>query len=620
MHAQPQPDYPAAHSMDTVWWLATDRDGQVAVFASGEDSPVPHDVYQPTPPPAELAPEQRAAWERGDLDPFGLLQSELQQLVQPQPPVYDLRSGLSPHLEGGLGNLYLPAEPGPVLAVVADLEAVAAELADGTAARQPQVPEGPPWVVLLAPLTRRTGQRLLGGAALGMLPAPGFERGPDGRPSLTALGVYAYYHPGDDTGHAYDPYHRLVGPAVPVHVDQLSPALRALVTRVRFAGLSFTDRPFVQPIPYLACQGWMNSRYDMYLDESFTWRRMPDQVPLHVEAPDPAWRQRQEEEHARQRQRDREANLARLWAWPAAEAADWAVDVRRRAQAARRNFGGGAVRLALTFSGLAEALRALGRLGELRHHRPGLQVPRPALRGPRLVLLDGGGDVGLSPAADALCDWLGCLVEAGQVAGPQLAAGPPAPRPSHAAFQALWDQATALRWRFAWCFNPRLTRARRAALVTKGLTAAPAERWDLAQAMLLHLAQLHLEDYATADGSWDPRTPRWARDGLTRIVPKLAAVPAAGLAWVEQVAAFLPPLGPVQGLRVRCLQLCQPPLPLAEVVNGLDAILEGADADPPDAELRAVLGQIRDAGLPPIPAVQRQQAALEAWNPEWAEG
>jgi hypothetical protein len=37
-----EPDYPAAHSMDT-FWFATDRDGRVAMFFSGEDGAVPAD-------------------------------------------------------------------------------------------------------------------------------------------------------------------------------------------------------------------------------------------------------------------------------------------------------------------------------------------------------------------------------------------------------------------------------------------------------------------------------------------------------------------------------------------------------------------------------------------------
>ena len=35
-----EPDYPAAHSMDTDWF-AVDKDGHVAVFASGEAGAVP---------------------------------------------------------------------------------------------------------------------------------------------------------------------------------------------------------------------------------------------------------------------------------------------------------------------------------------------------------------------------------------------------------------------------------------------------------------------------------------------------------------------------------------------------------------------------------------------------
>src|SRR5688500_5905944 len=38
------PDYPAAHSMDTIWF-AVDRDGHVAVFSSGEAGAVPGDAY-----------------------------------------------------------------------------------------------------------------------------------------------------------------------------------------------------------------------------------------------------------------------------------------------------------------------------------------------------------------------------------------------------------------------------------------------------------------------------------------------------------------------------------------------------------------------------------------------
>jgi hypothetical protein len=65
-----QPDYPAAHSMDT-WWFAVDERGQVAVFDTNENGPVPPNeptetweaIEEALPPELDGLPgESLAAW------------------------------------------------------------------------------------------------------------------------------------------------------------------------------------------------------------------------------------------------------------------------------------------------------------------------------------------------------------------------------------------------------------------------------------------------------------------------------------------------------------------------------------------------------------------------------
>src|SRR5947209_1888144 len=48
----PEPDYPAAHSMDTDWY-AVDRDGHVALFNSGEAGAVPDFAHTENETPRE---------------------------------------------------------------------------------------------------------------------------------------------------------------------------------------------------------------------------------------------------------------------------------------------------------------------------------------------------------------------------------------------------------------------------------------------------------------------------------------------------------------------------------------------------------------------------------------
>src|SRR4051812_6768841 len=73
-------DYPAAHSMDTLWF-AVDRDGRVAAFSSGEAGAVP------------LA----ACVSDEDLD----VEEQLRATAPAGEPIFDLRGRVMPGQSGG---------------------------------------------------------------------------------------------------------------------------------------------------------------------------------------------------------------------------------------------------------------------------------------------------------------------------------------------------------------------------------------------------------------------------------------------------------------------------------------------------------------------------------------
>jgi hypothetical protein len=65
------------------------------------------------------------------------------------------------------------------------------------------------------------------------------------------VGLFAYDH--DDYGWINQPYQRVGEPAQPLHIDQLPPAIRDAVSRVRFPSLSFAEAMRLQPCEKLPC-------------------------------------------------------------------------------------------------------------------------------------------------------------------------------------------------------------------------------------------------------------------------------------------------------------------------------------------------------------------------------
>ena len=115
---RPDPDYPAAHSMDTTWF-AVDRDGRVACLMSWESGAVPEAACLEPGEGDRLLEEFRSASEH---------RSEV---------VYGLDGMLIPGLEPQGQHIWQPgwaARDGPeVLMFLASLDPVRDELASGLA-------------------------------------------------------------------------------------------------------------------------------------------------------------------------------------------------------------------------------------------------------------------------------------------------------------------------------------------------------------------------------------------------------------------------------------------------------------------------------------------------------
>ena len=83
----------------------------------------------------------------------------------------------------------------------------------------------------------------------------------DPRPNLARHGIYTFDALGTNAT-AY-PYGLTEVPAVPVHVDQLPPDLRAGVREVTFDRISFAETPVFQPAEHVPCVSYDGSYEDM---------------------------------------------------------------------------------------------------------------------------------------------------------------------------------------------------------------------------------------------------------------------------------------------------------------------------------------------------------------------
>ena len=288
----PDLDYPAAHSMDTVWF-AVDADGHVAMFASGNIGAVPqqasavgagieendcgfldlldtlpatggrHDAAACGPPGEDV---RHSTWERA-----GSLRLCFLRVPEPgsngltgREPMRPLGIDASPTapvpaeprdpaLPGNAAGVAPVGGPAGVGRVLETLHAVQTAVAAGEAAVVPAV--GSAAVILRC-----------GSPALRLIHEAGLCRGcvdhhpsqwpPEPEPGLAPFGFFDYSHvwESDDLCGVYGRAHV---PDNPVRLEELPAEIRGPLSRgTRFDSLCFATSPFVQPLEHGPCRTW----------------------------------------------------------------------------------------------------------------------------------------------------------------------------------------------------------------------------------------------------------------------------------------------------------------------------------------------------------------------------
>jgi hypothetical protein len=222
-----EPDFPAAHSMDTAFF-AVDKDGHVAYFTSGEAGAVPDQAF--TEHPHQLL-------------------TRLAQALPAGEGLHDLQGRLGPG-QAGAGRQHC-SYADTLLAFLKSLDAVREEIARGQAV---QVPASSGVAVVIRDVTPALRQRLHdAGDCLGCFfhyePGPEYEE-----PNPAGHGLFAYGHLCENW--ISGPYGREALPRQPVHIDQLPPDLRAVVGRFRLDTLCFAETPHIQPVEHAECTSW----------------------------------------------------------------------------------------------------------------------------------------------------------------------------------------------------------------------------------------------------------------------------------------------------------------------------------------------------------------------------
>jgi len=232
-------DYPAAHSMDTVWF-AVDRDGHVAQFESGEAGAVPEAAYR---------------------EDYDQIMDALREALPETTAIVHREGRIEPTVTP---NLQYPDRS--ALMFLRTLEPLAAELAAGLAR---EVPAATGVAVkferLPADVARRIHEQE---ACLGCFSL--YED--DERFHPARHGLFSYSHLCENW--ISGPYGRLESPAQSVTLDALPPELRKEVAAVRFSALCFHETSVLQPVSHAPCGSWENE----YLEVDFETRRpMPDE-------------------------------------------------------------------------------------------------------------------------------------------------------------------------------------------------------------------------------------------------------------------------------------------------------------------------------------------------------
>jgi hypothetical protein len=229
-----EPDYPAAHSMDTVWF-AVDQDGHVASFSSGEAGAVPINAIS------------------GDNDI--LLLDSIQNLPPTGQVIYDLRGRCEPSRDEEAPCAW--SAEFPVLLFLSSLKPLREVIA---ACRAIEVPATEGKAVVIRNLTEEELHQYHAlPEFLGSFCFFGF--GDAGGRSLAQYGFYEYSHLTENW--ISGPYGRQTVPAQPLHIDQMPPALRRFVARLSLDSVRFADTPHLQPIEHTTCESWESAYLDV---------------------------------------------------------------------------------------------------------------------------------------------------------------------------------------------------------------------------------------------------------------------------------------------------------------------------------------------------------------------
>lgn len=228
-------DFPAAHSMDTIWF-AVDRDGHVGGLQSNG---------------AGAAPAARPRLRGQDQE---RLCQGLRAGLPECPVTYDLAGRIVPGpLHEGTDHWgeNLPT-PQLLLMFLRSLDLVADEIARARAVAHPAT-EG--WAVIFTSLSPELARKIHeAGDCLACFRHSDYSEYCD----LADRGVFSYeqllgdWLPG--------PYGRQRIPARPVHIDQLPPDVREVIARVRFEGFCFAETVYLQPAEHMPCDA-MNAGY-----------------------------------------------------------------------------------------------------------------------------------------------------------------------------------------------------------------------------------------------------------------------------------------------------------------------------------------------------------------------
>jgi hypothetical protein len=245
--ASDDPDFPAAHSMDTHWF-AVDKCGHVAAFDSGEDGCVPEDapdlyasLADGVPFPGELDRAFRERW----VIPGDHTSKTGNDTVRYVTAFYLLGPGLKANPARVRGPEKDPAEPwvrDPVFGTTDGRDWVDGALSWESWAWMHEMPH-----------------RCLGCTS-------GFHVDFDQR--AEAFGILRY----DCSNYGLHPYVRILNPSVPTTVQEIEKVMgRPLPPAPRFDQFCFRDKRLLQPLQWLPCRTW-GSREE-WVDEDGNQRK-----------------------------------------------------------------------------------------------------------------------------------------------------------------------------------------------------------------------------------------------------------------------------------------------------------------------------------------------------------